>query len=216
MQRKCHICGRPSADILCKKCGKFVCDYCYDDDNDSCVKCAKNMYDYRGLIKAPLFLFSGITLIFLGIMTIAYSLVPSGESDFVLFPFIFTKINPTKAFLTTLFFYGIFTLSSILPLYLSLRRNHLKSWGEEIYSIHDSTIKGSKDTTEYIITTEIPQKLQKSIFIEDEVDRVLILSSRDRNFVRIYNLPDGHVVESVESDYEGNFLVLKIQLSKEY
>jgi hypothetical protein len=67
-----------------------------------------------------------------------------------------------------------------------------------------------------MITTEIPQKLQKTIFIEDEIDRVLLLSNKDKNFVKIYNLPEGYIIDSVESDYEENFLVLKIQLRKDY
>lgn len=216
MPRKCSICGRESADILCNNCGKFVCDFCYDEEENSCIRCLRRGHDYVEWIKAPLFLVSGITLILIGIMTIAYSLVPEGDSNLIFFPFIFTKINPTTAFLMTLLFYGIFTISSLLPIYLSLRKTGFHEWGEEIYSLHDTTLRGSKDTVEYMITTEIPQKLQKTIFIEDEIDRVLLLSNKDKNFVKIYNLPEGYIIDSVESDYEENFLVLKIQLRKDY
>lgn len=215
MSRRCYICGRDQADILCKSCGRFVCDSCYDEEKNSCVNCAKSLYSYKEIVKAPVFLISGLILILVGVMVIAYSLVPEGESGFIFFPFIFTKVNPTTAFLLTLIFYGVFTLSSLLPIYMSLRRNQYWEWDEEIYQIQDTSIQRSKDTTEYIITTEIPRKLQDSIFLEDEVDRVVLMSKKDKKFIKIYNLPDGYTVDSVESDYEGSFLILKMQLRQD-
>ena len=56
------------------------------------------------------------------------------------------------------------------------------------------------ETIEYMITTEVPQGLEGSIYIEEDEGRLRLLSSRDSGFVRVYDVPPNCLVDDVESE----------------
>ena len=37
----CHICGKPANLRTCWKCGKIVCEKCFDEPTGLCKKCMK-------------------------------------------------------------------------------------------------------------------------------------------------------------------------------
>jgi hypothetical protein len=65
-----------------------------------------------------------------------------------------------------------------------------------------------------MITTEVPQRLKGSIYIEEDDERLRLLSTRDNGFVREYDIPSNCLVDDVESDYEDSYLLIKVRLRK--
>ena len=214
MTRKCAVCGGGGADILCGTCNRFVCEKCYNVDADACIKCAcipKARLDVR---IRPFLLVAGFGLIMLGLVVVAWAVTPS-TATFVFFPFFFAGTGRTAAFIMSMVFFMLFTLSTLLPVYLTLRRGGYTGWDEEIYTIQDGTPLGNfSETIEYMITTEIPRGLEGSIYIEEDDERLRLLSTRDNGFVRVYDLPSNCLVDDGESDYEGSYLLVKVRLRK--
>ncbi|HUV55271.1 MAG TPA: hypothetical protein VMW03_08715 [Candidatus Krumholzibacteriaceae bacterium] len=214
MTRKCAVCGGGDADILCGTCYRFVCEKCYNVDADACIKCACIPKARRELRINPSLLVAGFGLIMLGLVVVAWAMTPSTAS-FVFFPFFFAGTGRTAAFIMSMVFFVLFTLSTLLPVYLTLRRGGYTGWDEEIYTIQDGTPLGNfSETIEYMITTEIPRGLKGSIYIEEDDDRLRLLSNRDNGFVRVYDIPSNCLVDDVESDYEGSYLLVKVRLRK--
>jgi hypothetical protein len=214
MTRKCAVCGVDGADIFCGTCNRFVCEKCYNVDADACIKCAGISRAGRAKRIRPSLMVSGFGLIMLGLVVVAWAVTPSTAS-FVFFPFFFAGTGRTAAFIISMVFFVLFTLSTLLPVYLTLRRGGYTGWEEGIYTIQDGTPLGSfSEIIEYMITTEIPQGLKGSIYIEEDDDRLRLLSTRDNGFVKIYDIPSNCLVDDVESDYEGSYLLVKVRLRK--
>ena len=218
MSRKCSICGREGADILCSSCGNFVCENCYDPDTDTCVKCSGKMRLREGLSASPAFLVAGFMLIMLGLMITAWALLPASDATVVIFPFIFSDVNSSSALLMSIMFFAMFSLSSLLPLFLIMRRRSDVDFDGEFYTLQDTTVMGrnSGETIEYIITLDVPKSLKDSIYIEEDDESLMLLSNADESFVKTYSLPEGFHVDDVESDYEGNFLLVKVSLMRNF
>ncbi len=213
---KCSVCGREGADILCGRCGRVVCEGCYDDGAGMCVRCTSRSRG-RGGPSRPRLLAGGLALILLGLMVTSWSFILSGEATVVLFPFVLSGLNAPATIALSLVFFALFAASSILPLYLLLRRSEYAEWDEGIYSIHDSVVSGgsSSESVELMITTEVPGGLRESIYIEEGDDKLTLLSSKDPGFVKSYDIPDAYYVDDVESDYEGGFLLIRVRLAKD-
>jgi hypothetical protein len=217
MSRKCSVCGREGADILCSSCGKFVCERCYDSEMDMCIRCSGKISFGEGVQKNPGFLVLGFMLIMVGLLITAWALLPASNASVVIFPFIFSDVNGTSAFLMSLMFFAMFSLSSLLPLYLIMRHRREAEMEGEFYTLQDTTIgRITSENIEYIITLDVPKTLKDSIFIEEDEDRVTLLSSSDKSFVKTYNIPEGFHVDDLESDYEGSFLLVKVYLMRDY
>ena len=212
MKKKCGICGKQGADILCGKCGRFICESCYDEESDLCVKCAGKQRTSKRYGVKPMLLIGGFGLILSGLMTLTYALMPKDDSYVVLLPFIFGNANAATAVLSIVMFYGLFTASSLLPLYLSMRRSRSFEWSEEIYTLHDQSVSGSGERVQYFITAEVPEKLKDSMVIEDNFDRIVLKSNKDNMFNRTYYLPDGFSVSNIKSEFEENYLLIQVQL----
>jgi len=214
MTRKCAVCGRESADILCGACNRFVCEKCFNVDADACIKCVGIPKVGRDMRIRPSLMVAGFGLIMLGLVVMAWAVTPSTAS-FVFFPFFLAGMGRTAAIIISMVFFVLFTLSTLLPVYLTLRRDGYSGWEEGIYTIHDGTPLGSfYETIEYMITTEIPQGLKGSIYIEEDDDRLKLLSTKDNGFVKVYDIPSNCLVDDVESDYEGSYLLVKVRLRK--
>jgi len=214
MTRKCAACGGDGADILCHICNGFVCERCYDDDACACIKCSGLSKARRGTSIRPSLLVAGFGLIMLGLVVVAWAVTPS-TATFVFFPFFFAGTGSTAAFIVSMVFFVLFMASTLLPVYLTLRRGGYRGWDEEIYAIQDGgPLSSFYETIEYMITTEIPQGLEGSIYIEEDDDRLRILSNSDNGFVKVYDLPSNSLVDDVESDYEGGYLLVRVRLRK--
>lgn len=217
MGKKCGICGRDNVDILCSKCGTFICEKCYDVDTDQCVKCSgkktRKATPGNRLIK----LVSGFMLVMMGLFVSSFAFIPLTNAKIVVFPFVFENVNSVTAVLMSLMFFTMFVMTSMLPFYLSLQRSRLYEWDEGVYTINENNFSGGNvtETIEYMITTEIPSKLKETIFLEDNLNEIVLLSEKDPSFRKTYGIPETFIIDSVESAYEDEFLVLKVKLYKD-
>ena len=217
MDKKCGICGRDNVDILCSKCGTFICERCYDPETDTCIKCSGKQVTKHSKNNRILQLISGALLIMMGIFIASFAFIPLTNANIVIFPFIFENVNSVTAVLMSLMFFCMFAVTSLLPFYFTLRSNRLYDLDEGIYTLQESHGSGTNitETIEYMITTEVPEKLKETIFIEDNLDEVVLRSEKDPGFLKSYNIPDSYIIDSVESAYEDGFLVLKIKLVRD-
>jgi hypothetical protein len=214
MTRKCAVCGADGADILCRTCNKFVCERCYNDDADACIKCSGLPGARRDIWIRPSLMVAGFGLFLLGLVVVAWAVTPSTAS-FVFFPFFFAGTGRTAAFIMSMVFFVLFTLSTLLPVYLALRRGGYAGWDEGIYTVQEgASLSNFSETIDYMISTEIPQGLEESIYIEEDDEMLRLLSTRDKGFVRVYNLPSNCLVDDVESDYDGGYLLVRVRLRK--
>ena len=217
MSRKCSICGKDNADILCSKCGNFVCEQCYDPETDSCARCSGKRYRKASGNSQVLYLVGGGLLIMMGLFVASFAFIPLTGAKIVVFPLMFENVNIVTAVLMSLMFFSMFAVASLLPLYLTLRRNRGFDWSEGIYWLQEGSGSSSNvtETVEYMITTEVPEKLKDTIYIEDNINEVVLMSEKDPGFQKCYNIPDSFIIDSVESAYEDKYLVLKIKLIRD-
>lgn len=217
MDKKCGLCGRPNVDILCSKCGTFICDRCYDPETDSCVKCSGKRIKRTSGDNKILYLVGGAMLLMMGLFVTSFAFIPLSGAKIVVFPLMFENVSAVTAVLMSLMFFSMFGVTSLLPFYLSLRRNRDFEWDEGIYTLQETRGSSSNVTekVEYMITTEIPENLKDTIFIEDNLDEVVLKSEKDPEFQKNYLIPDSYIIDSVESAYEDGFLLLKIKLVRD-
>jgi len=217
VDKKCEICGRPNVDILCSKCGKFICERCYDPETDSCIKCSGKHVRRVDPDKQVLLLVGGAMLVMMGLFVASFAFIPLSGATIVVFPLIFENVNSVTALFMSIMFFCMFAVTSLLPFYLTLRRNSNFEWDEGIYTLQESRGSSSNvtETVEYMITTEIPEKLKDTIYIEDNLDEIVLRSEKDPGFQKNYIIPDSYIIDSVESAYEDKFLLLKIKLTRD-
>jgi len=217
MDKKCSVCGRMGANIMCGRCGGIVCDSCYDEEAQMCAKCASKSRVQGHPRLRPRLLVGGLALVLLGLMVTSWGFILGGETTVVFFPFLLSGVSAPATIIMSLVFFTLFAASSILPLYMLLRRSEYADWDEGIYSIHDSVVTGgnTSESVELMITTEVPGSLKESIYIEEDDDRLMLLSSKDPSFVKSYEIPDAYYVDDVESDYEDGFLLIRVRLARD-
>ena len=217
MDKKCGICGRDDVDILCSKCGTFICERCYDPETDTCIRCSGKQVNKPSSESRILQLVGGAILVMMGLFVSSFAFIPLTNAKIVIFPFMFENVNSVTAVLMSLMFFCMFAVTSLLPFYFTLRRNRLFDWDEGIYTLQESHGSGSNvtETVEYMITTEVPEKLKETIYIEDNLDEVVLRSEKDPGFLKSYNIPDSYIIDSVESAYEDGFLLLKVKLVRD-
>jgi hypothetical protein len=217
VDKKCGICGRDNVDILCSKCGTFICERCYDPETDTCIRCSGKQVKKPSSENRILQLVGGAMLVMMGLFVSSFAFIPLTNAKIVVFPFMFENLNSVTAVLMSLMFFCMFAVTSLLPFYFTLRRNRLFDWDEGIYTLQESHGSGSNvtETVEYMITTEVPEKLKETIYIEDNLDEVVLRSEKDPGFLKSYNIPDSYIIDSVESAYEDGFLLLKVKLVRD-
>lgn len=218
MDKKCEICGRPNVDILCSKCGKFICERCYDPETDTCTVCSgKHHHKSMNSESQIMYLVGGTLLVMMGLFVASFAFIPLSGATIVVFPLVFENVTSVTAVLMSVMFFCMFAVTSLLPFYLTLRRSRMYDWDEGIYTLQESNGSSSSvtETVEYMITTEIPEKLKDTIYIEDNLDEIVLLSEKDPNFQRNYNIPESYIIDSVESAYEDSFLLVKIKLVRD-
>ena len=217
MDKKCDICGRPNVDILCSKCGKFICERCYDPETDTCVKCSGKKNKRTSSEKQLLYLMGGSMLVMMGIFVASFAFIPMTNAKIVVFPLMFENVSSVTAVLMSLMFFSMFAITSFLPWYFMMRRNREYEWDEGIYTLQESggSTSNITESVEYVITTEISDNLKDSIYIEDNLDEIVLRSEKDPGFQKNYNIPDSYIIDSLESAYEDGFLLLKIKLVRD-
>lgn len=217
MGKKCGICGRENADILCSKCGTFICERCYDEETDQCVKCSGKNTSGAAPQNRIIKLVGGFMLVMMGLFITSFAFIPLTNAKIVVFPFVFENVNSITAVLMSLMFFTMFAMTSMLPFFISMQRSRIFEWDEGIYTLNENNFSGGNvtETIEYMITTEISESLKDSIFLEDNLNEIVLLSEKDPSFKRIYSIPEPYLIDEVESAYEDAFLVLKVKLYKD-
>lgn len=186
-------------------------------DIDKCINCAGVSIMRLKYTQNPVYLIGGLMLLMLGLMVTTFSLVPLTGARIIFFPFIFENMNNVSTLLMNFMFLAMFSVSSIVPIYLLFRLQGIHTWNDGIYPINDGSVSSGDvtETMEYLITSEIPKDIRESIYIEEGENRITLLSSKDKAFKRTYNFPEYFHVDVVQSDFEDGFLLVKVSLKKE-
>ena len=214
MDKKCGICGQDNVNILCSKCGTFICERCYDVEKDQCIKCSGKKIVKSSPNNQLVYLIGGFLLVMMGLFVTSFAFIPLTNAKIIVFPFVFENVSSITAVLMSLMFFTMFAVTSLLPLYISLQKSEVYEWNEGIYTLNENKPMSGNvmETIEYMITTEIPDKLKETIFLEDNLNEIVLLSEKDYGFNRSYSIPDQFIIDSIESAYEDEFLVLKVKL----
>jgi hypothetical protein len=210
----CWICSGEGADTICSRCSKIVCRDCFDEENKICLECAEEVVDSR-IKRKKIMLISGILLIVLGISTAAAGLIlglPT-EGITVVFPFIIGNVSPFTAGLYSFLFFITIACASLLPWYIHTHQRNAYALEDDITIMEGKTMDGEPfEHVEYVITAELPKKLEKTILVETTDTAIHLHSSTDQEFKRIYKIPENHDLESFDYDYDEGYLVLKLNL----
>ena len=216
--RRCSVCGRDDADILCSKCGRFVCEDCYNEQEDACVRCspvAKRSMPVSRIRMLPM----GLAMMLIGLSIAASGLVAGAAGDegvMVVFPFITGNVSGWVAGLYSFLFFAVVVSASILPWYIHTRVEVAYDGDDDLITLQESKMPGGEgyESVEYMITTELPKRLQKTVTIESDEETIYLKSSADAGFNRSYPIPEGFDLEGIDYDYEEGYLVLKLRLVK--
>jgi len=155
----------------------------------------------------------GMMLIVIGLLIASMAFIPDGEGIVIVFPFVFGNVGGWGAAVLTLTFFALFILSSLLPWYMIQRRSRLNSGFEAIK--REGGFRGrDPNTMDYIITTELPERLRRDVYIEAGEEAIHLRSPADEAFLRSYTLPKGFDVDEIHYDYEGKYLIMKLLLKR--
>lgn len=210
----CWVCGGEGADILCPECGHIVCSDCYDETTKKCLECVEEQVDAKVRHK-KLMLIGGLLMIVVGLSAAAAGLVAGIPSDgvTVVFPFIVGDVSPWVAGIYSFLFFMTIASASLLPWYIHTRSK--PTYGDnEDYTVVEGNLPGGDnfEHVEYVITAELPKKLEKTILVESNGASIHLHSTADKNFNKTYTIPDGHDLEGLDYDYEEGYLVLRLHL----
>ena len=167
--------------------------------------------------KQVIYFVSGALLMMIGLFVASFAFIPLTNAKIVVFPLMFENVNSITAVLMSLMFFSMFAITILISFYLSTTKNRIFVWDEEIYSLQKSSGQSSNmtESIEYMITTEIPETLKETIYLEDNLDEIILRSDIDPNFQKLYNIPDRFMIDSVESAYEDSYLLLKVKLIRD-
>ena len=214
MDKKCDLCGRDNVNILCSKCGTFICERCYDVEKDQCIKCSGKKIKNSSPNNQLVYLIGGFLLVMMGLFVTSFAFIPLTNAKIIVFPFVFENGNGLEFLGYFGMFLTMFATTSLLPLYISLQKSKVYEWDKGIYTLNENKFMGGNvtETIEYMITTEVPETLKDTIFLEDNLNEIVLFSEKDNGFNRSYSIPDQFIIDSIESAYEDEFLVLKVKL----
>ena len=147
---------------------------------------------------------AGFVLMFTGLVVASLAFVGDGEGLVVVFPFVY-GVDGLAGIVLSFLFMGVFLVASLLPWLLFVRRGR----GVEVESVRPVR----DEAVDYLITVDVPEGLGRTIFVDGGgVDSVVLRSTADSGFRRVYSLPGGFGVEEYTYEYEDNFLVLRFRL----
>ncbi len=210
----CWVCGGDGADILCKGCGHIVCPDCYDEASGRCLECIEEDITNRARRK-KLTLIGGLLMIIVGLSTVAAGMVMAlpATGVTIVFPFIVGEVSPWLAGAYSFLFFLTLATASLLPWYIHTRTRPERGDSEDI-TVTEGNLPGGDnfEHVEYVITAELPKKLEKTILVESNGDSIHLHSTADKDFNRSYRIPEGHDLEGLDYDYEEGYLVLRLHL----
>ena len=120
--------------------------------------------------------------------------------------------DSSTALISSFLFLTIFVIITLLPWILTINK---KGWmGDFNRAYWENRIEKGSDIVDYIITTELPDSLRKTIYIEDDGKEVHLKSNLDDSFHRKYKLPEDFMLDEFDYEYEGKFLLLKLKLKR--
>jgi hypothetical protein len=217
----CSNCGVEDADILCKRCGNFVCDECYDEESELCIECLEELEVKKEKNKIVLRV-GGVVLILIGLSAMASGLmlgIPV-EGVTIVFPFIMGTVSPLIAGGYSFIFFSVIGIASLLPWYIHTWEEEYDGYPESStydgLRIKEGKMQGgeSVSSTDYVITTEVPKKLVKTIMVETRKNSISLTSSVDKEFAKTYSLPNGFNLEGIDYDYDEGYLILNLHLAR--
>jgi len=204
---------------MCIRCGSFVCERCFDGYMELCSVCSpaspKITYGGRnhssGISSSGLRML-GMLLVVFGLLITSMALLPvEGEGFIFIFPFVFGNVGGQTAAILSIIFMGLFLASSLLPWLLAYRGR--RAWEGFTPFRHEGGPRESEEM-EYIITLEIPGPLKRKVYIEGDGDEVHLNSTADPTFHRTYKLPEGFQLDDYTYEYDGEYLLLKLKLTR--
>lgn len=214
MSEACWVCGGEGANILCPGCGHLVCSDCYDGVTHRCLECIEEDITNKERQK-KLKLVGGLLMIIVGLSTAAAGIVAGipSEGVTVVFPFIVGNVSPWVAGLYSLLFFLTLSTAALVPWYIHTREKPTPSDDEDI-TITEGNLTGGDnfEHVEYVITAELPKKLEKTITVESSGSSIHLHSTADKFFNKSYKIPEGHDLEGIDYDYEEGYLVLRLHL----
>jgi hypothetical protein len=199
---------------MCSRCGHRVCRDCFDEEAQMCLDCVEDKVNSRARTKKVL-LVGGLLMIVVGLSAAAAGIVAGipTQGVTVIFPFIMGDVSPVIAGAYSFVFFLTFASVSLLPWYI---HTHVKSThgdSEDVTIVEGNLLGGEHfERVEYVITAEMPRKLEKTILVETNGDSIHLHSSADKDFGRSYPIPEGHELEGLDYDYEEGYLVLRLHL----
>lgn len=210
----CWVCGSEGADILCPGCGHMVCGDCYDEAIHRCLECIEEDISSKARVKKAM-LVGGLLMIIVGLSTAAAGLVAGlpVEGVYVAFPFLIGDVSPLVAGLYSFLFFATVASASILPWYIHTKAKPAYEENED-YTVVEGNLTGGDnfEHVEYVITAELPKRLEKTILVESNGSKIHLHSTANKEFDRSYTIPEGHDLEGLDYDYEEGYLVLRLHL----
>jgi len=213
-EKRCWVCSGDDADVLCPRCGHLVCRDCYDEETHMCLECVEETIDNK-VHRRKAMLMGGLLLVVIGLSTVAAGLVagvPTGGVT-VVFPFIVGDVSPLVAGAYSFLFFVTIATASLLPWILHIRAKPAYTENSD-YTVTEGNLQGGEnfEHVEYVITAELPKKLEKTIIVESSGASISLHSTADKGFNRTYYIPEGHDLEGIDYDYEEGYLVLRLRL----
>jgi hypothetical protein len=210
----CWVCNSEGANILCPKCGHIVCRDCYDEETMRCLECVEEDVNIKTRVKKVM-LVGGFIMIIIGFSTVATGMIMGipVEGVTIIFPFIVGEVSPILAGLYSFIFFVTIASASLLPWYIHTREKPTYTGNEDITVMEGNLSSGENfEHIEYVITAELPKRMEKTILVESNGTSIHLHSTLDKEFSRNYTIPDGHDLEGLDYDYDEGYLVLRLHL----
>ena len=210
----CWVCSSEGANILCPKCGHIVCRDCYDEETKRCLECVEEDVNAKARMKKVM-LVGSFLMIIVGLSTVAAGIVMGipVEGVTVVFPFIVGEVSPIRAGLYSFIFFVTIASASLLPWYIHTREKPTYTGNEDVTVMEGNLSSGENfEHIEYVITAELPKRMEKTILVESNGASIHLHSALDKDFNRNYTIPEGHDLEGLDYDYDEGYLVLRLHL----
>jgi hypothetical protein len=160
----------------------------------------------------------GLLLLVIGIFLSSISLFGEigKESVILIFPFLFSYLEGSGGIIITLIFFSLMLLSTFLPWYLTMKRNQ-DYYIDKSYSYKKFNKPWDQlaETLEFIITSQVPDPLYKTLYLETDGNKIFIKSRKDLKYKKSYSLPSGFNIGNLDYDYDGDYLVIKLHLLRD-
>ena len=208
---RCQICGAHDADALCIRCGKVVCERCFDGFKESCHNCVTRveLKVSQGVSITGLRMM-GFLFVAVGLLLISLAFTQGNSGVIIIFPFLIGNIEGWPALALVLASITLFMVISFIPWVIFSKRNYDSEYRRMVLEVGNPV----HENTDYIITVDIPTHLRNNIFIEEDEDSIRLKSSVDEDFTRSYPLPDGLEVSEYSYEYQENYLLIKLNLKR--